>query len=148
MIIVDLDGTLRDSSCGDHLMPDDPTKARNWLEWQEYVNEHGKLIKQTARLLEIMHINAYVVVVTSSQFGTERWLNINGLAADAIIERERDDDRHGFKFKKSFIDEYANNIDLWIDDDAQVLDYVESLGILTVRIYPERYNRDNILQLG
>lgn len=146
MIVIDLDSTLRDVSCANHLIPDDPTKARNWVEWQEYVNEHGTMIEKTARLLELIDINAHVAIVTSSQFGTKRWLNLNGLAADAIIEREKDDNRHGFEFKKSFIDEYANNIDLWIDDDAQVLDYVESLGILTVRIYPDRYNRDNILQ--
>lgn len=145
MIVVDLDGTLRDSSCGDHLIPGDPTKARNWVEWQEYVNEHGTIIKKTASLINWICIEAHVAVVTSSQFGTERWLNLNGISVDSIVERETNDDRNGFEFKKSFIDEYAKDIDLWIDDDEQVLDYVESLGILTVRIYPERYNRDNIL---
>ena len=146
MIVTDLDNTLRDVSCADHLMPEDTTKASNWVKWQEYVNEHGTLIERTANLLELMDINSHVVVVTSSQFGTERWLSLNGIAVDAIVERESDDDRHGFEFKKAFIDNHAKNIDLWIDDDEQALNYVESLGILTVRIYPERYNRDNILQ--
>lgn len=146
MVVFDLDDTLRDASCGAHLIPDDVTKARNWIGWQRYVNEHGDIIHATMRLYRLLHHFDRKAVVTSSQFGTEEWLDKCGLEFDWIVERDKNDDRHGFDFKKSFIDSYRSEIELWVDDDSRVLDYVESLGILTVRIYPERYRSDDILQ--
>lgn len=147
MVVFDLDNTLRDSSCGDHMIPQDVTKARNWIEWQSYVNEHGDIIQATLRLYRLLHHLDKKVVVTSSQFGTQEWLDKYGIEMDWIVERDEYDDRHGFDFKMSFIDSYSSQIELWIDDDPKVLDYVESLGILNVRINPGVYRRDDeILQ--
>ena len=46
LIIFDLDGTLRDTTGGEHCIPSDPTKAVNWQDWQQWVNENGKPIKE------------------------------------------------------------------------------------------------------
>lgn len=134
MIIFDLDRTLRDINGSEHLEPqgNQRTVNTNWHDWQHYVNSRGTPIQSTVNLF--LSVSPNVTVLTSSQFGTSSWLYRHGLYPADIIERHYDDNRVPFEFKKDFIDTHRDDITLWVDDDAEVLDYVESLGILTVRV--------------
>lgn len=134
MIVFDLDRTLRDIRGSEHLEPQGKqrTENTNWHDWQHYVNNHGKPIASTVRLFH--SLKGDVTVLTSSQFGTTTWLYSHGLFPADIIEREHDDHRTPFEYKNDFIDAHRDEITLWVDDDTEVLDYVESLGVLTVRV--------------
>lgn len=133
MIVFDLDGTLRNNAGDDHVIPNDKTKAHNWIEWQEWVNENGKPIDKTVKLYKHFCLSV-IYVVTNSQFGTREWIASVGLFADCVVERSADDHRHHHDFKRDWIDSHRNEIELWVDDDPVVLGYAESLGILTVRV--------------
>ena len=133
MMIFDLDGTLRNTSGSEHLVPDDITVAVNWIDWQHYVNEFGTVIPKIAELYS--SIDSVVYIVTSSSFGTADWLNRNGiLEPDYLIERDLEDNRSPFEYKKAFIDDNYHQIDLWVDDSTEVCDYAESLDIRVVRV--------------
>lgn len=134
MIVFDLDGTLRDITGSGHLVPDDPTVNVNWHDWQHYVNNHGTPIESTVRLFN--RVCADTVVLTSSQFGTVSWLYRHGIFPAEIIERNYDDHRSPFDYKVDFIQRHRDQIVLWVDDDNEVLNYVELLGIPTVRVKP------------
>lgn len=147
MIVFDLDGTLRDITGCEHTMPDDKSRAEHWLEWQRWVNTNGKPNEPIMRLfVDMLTLNHSLKIVTNSQFGTFRWLKgylpvwLRDDIKDGvdIIERDPDDHRHPHDFKRQWIDDNIEIIDLWIDDDPVILDYVESLGIPTVRVKIER----------
>lgn len=142
MIVFDLDDTLRNNDGCEHTIPDDKSRADNWREWQQWVNANGKPIKPIVGLFESL-CNAYddysnnihnVVVLTNSQFGTQKWLDNNTKASCDICEREHDDHSHPHQFKKEWIDRHLQQIELWVDDDPVILDYIENLGILTIRV--------------
>lgn len=134
MIVFDLDRTLRDICGSEHLEPHGihRTVNANWRDWQCYVNSQCVPSKSTVDLF--LSVSPGITVLTSSQFGTTDWLYSHGLFPADIIEREHDDHRTPFEYKKDFIDAHRDEITLWVDDDTEVLDYVESLGILTVRV--------------
>ncbi|CAM0102783.1 polynucleotide kinase [Vibrio phage 159E36-2a] len=133
MIIFNLDGTLRNTSGSEHLVPDDITVARNWIPWQHYTNEHGTVIRNIAELYS--SIDSTVYILTSSSFGTTDWLKRNGiLEPDYLIERDLDDNRSPFEYTKAFIDDNYHQIELWVDDSTEVCDYAESLDIPVVRV--------------
>ena len=144
MIVFDLDGTLRNNKGSQHHVPEDVTKAANWVQWQQWVNKNGTLVNPMVALYNRLHNNNCIAVVTSSQFGTREWLHKNGLGSPNIsVERNRNDNRNGFDYKKEFIDNYRCKITLWVDDDAKVCDYVESLGIPVVRVPTSFYEVNN-----
>lgn len=134
MIVFDLDRTLRDIRGSEHLEPQgrQRTENTNWHDWQHYVNNHGKPIPSVVDLF--LSVSPSTTVLTSSQFGTATWLYRHGLFPADIIERDYDDCRTPFEYKKDYIDAHRDDITLWVDDDTEVLDYIESLGILTVRV--------------
>lgn len=139
MIVFDLDSTLRDITGSAPYAPhgDASTKTQNWINWQHWVNTNGTVIENIAELYTDFVINHGnpIAIVTSSQFGTKEWLECHGLPLpDIIIERQADDHRHTHELKKHWIQHKAPNITLWIDNDTDMLDYVESLGIPTVRV--------------
>jgi hypothetical protein len=147
MIVFDLDGCLRNNDGCEHTVPDDMSRAEHWLEWQRWVNENGKPIKPIVGLFESFSLacNDYdenwhdLVILTNSQFGTRRWLNSVEVSVSSdltIIEREHDDHRHPHDFKRDFIDSNRDDIELWVDDDPVILDYVEKLGIPVIRVGP------------
>jgi phosphoglycolate phosphatase-like HAD superfamily hydrolase len=133
MIVFDLDGTLRNNAGSDHTVPDDKTSAENWVEWQQWVNANGKPIPTAVKLYKHFCISV-IYVVTNSQFGTRQWMADHGLFADEIIERSYDDHRHPHQFKRDWIDQNRDEIELWVDDDPVILAYVETLGIPTIHI--------------
>ena len=132
MIVFDLDGTLRDVSGSHHLCPSDPTKSNHWIDWQHHANENGTPIDKTVKLFH--SFTGDITVLTSSQFGTARWLYNHGLYLTDIIERQDGDHRNAFHYKADFIHAHLDEIVLWVDDDEMVLDYVEALGIPVCRI--------------
>lgn len=132
MIVFDLDGTLRNNASSEHLVPKDVTNNVNWHDWQHYVNNHSTPIESTVRLFN--RVCSDTVVLTSSQFGTASWLYRHGIFPAEIIERHYDDHRTPFDYKLDFITRHCDQIVLWVDDDIKVLEYVESLGIPTVRV--------------
>lgn len=138
MIVFDLDGTLRNNDGCEHTVPDDKSRAEHWLEWQRWVNENGKPIKPIVGLFNWAIIHGGVVkILTNSQFGTRQWLLDNTdyfYGACHIIEREFDDHRHPHQFKRNWIDANRDDIELWVDDDPVILDYVEKLGIPVIRV--------------
>ena len=130
MIIFDLDGTLRDSSCGDHLVPEDVTKAVNWIPWQSYVNVHGIPVKAVCDIYRENVKNEDVVILTSSQFGTADWLIEHGLPIPTdIVERDAYDNRSPLEYKSCSIDLLKDEITLWVDDDEQELKYARESGL-------------------
>ncbi len=134
MIVFDLDRTLRDITGSEHLEPQGIHRGINinWHDWQHYVNNHGTPIESTVRLFN--RVSPDITVLTSSQFGTASWLYRHGLYPADIVERHYDDTRTPFDYKVDFIQRHVDQIVLWVDDDTEVLDYVESLGIPTVRV--------------
>lgn len=134
MIVFDLDGVLRNTTGSEHLIPEDPTVNINWHDWQHHVNNHGTPIDSTVRLFN--SVGPDTVVLTSSQFGTASWLYRHGIFPAEIIERQHYDHRTPFDYKVDFIFHYRDQIVLWVDDDNEVLNYVELLGMPTVRVKP------------
>lgn len=142
-IVFDLDGTLRDTEGSEGFIPVDVTKTEYWISWQNWVNAFGvpnnfvvegykKNIKACAS-----REDREVLILTSSMFGTREWLFTNNLPQpDRVIERDTSDNRSPFYYKKHYIDSHKEVIQLWIDDDMEVCDYVESLGIEVRRVYP------------
>lgn len=136
MIIFDLDKTLRTNDGGDIYIPE-VQLASNWVDWQYHVNKHGKPIEKTVKLFNELSSLNDIIILTSSQFGTLEWLednNINVYKNNTIIERQINDNRSCFQYKKDFIDIHKDEITLWIDDNDEVCDYVRSLNILVIQI--------------
>lgn len=134
MIVFDLDGTLRNNIGSDILIPEDPTKAINWLPWQDFANKFGVPIQKIVDLYHYIYESETVIILTNSQHGTLDWLDKHGInIPDSIQEREPDDNRSPFEFKRDFIDKNFGEIKLWVDDCKRVLDYVESKGVPVVR---------------
>lgn len=126
IIVYDLDGTLRDSSCADHLIPEDKSKTESWLKWQVAVNrDGGKLPTCEYYEEDIEEALAEVFILTSSQFGTRHWLvDMCLYQPHAIIERDTNDCRHPVEFKYAWIDTHYDEVVKWVDDDADVCDYI------------------------
>lgn len=137
MIIFDLDDTLRTTKQSSHMIPADPSRTENWLAWQDHVVNHGRPIFPVHLLYKsCMYRGLYsTVILTSSQFGTQQWLEMNELPLPGqIIERHPNDHSTPFEFKRRFIDENHGSITLWIDDHTEVCDYAESHGIKVIRV--------------
>ncbi|UUW39243.1 hypothetical protein [Vibrio phage Artemius] len=135
MIIFDLDDTLRTTDQSSHLIPADPSRTENWLAWQDHVVNNGVGIEEGIRLYLMYKYGLVTIILTSSQFGTQQWLEMNELPLpDQIFERHPNDHSTPFEFKKRFIDENHGNITLWIDDHTEVCDYAESRGITVIRV--------------
>lgn len=125
IIVYDLDGTLRDTSCGDPYVPEDKSKPENWAEWQHEVNESGTRLPMCCNYNKDVCDLKDVFIVTSSQFGTEDWLEANAMfQPDKIIERELGDCRHPVVYKKEWIDKYHADVVKWVDDSKEVCDYI------------------------
>lgn len=140
MIIFDLDDTLRTTDQSHKYIPSDPSRTENWLAWQEHVVNNGVGIEEGIEqyLLSLLYCvdrTETVTILTSSQFGTQQWLEMNELPLpDDIIERHPNDHSTPFEFKKQFIDENHGSITLWVDDNTEVCDYAESHGITVIRV--------------
>lgn len=136
MIIFDLDDTLRTTDQSSHMIPVDPSRTENWLAWQDHVVNNGQVIWKNFVMYQIyLTCSAPTTILTSSQFGTRQWLEMNELPLpDQIIERHPNDPSTPFEFKKRFIDENHGSITLWIDDHTEVCDYAESRGITVIRV--------------
>lgn len=134
MIVFDLDDTLRDTRKSNFLAPKGKSSTSNysWFPWQVHVNQHGFPIEPIAQLFKSM--GSDVIVVTSSVFGSYEWLYRHGLFPAYVVERDVDDHRTPYDLKVDFILRHLGEIDLWVDDNIEVLDFVESLGIPTVRV--------------
>lgn len=136
MIIFDLDDTLRTTKQSHEYIPVDPSRTENWLAWQDHVVNNGTLMLHTEPVYHAcIRSEHQVTILTSSQFGTRQWLEMNELPLpDQIIERHPNDHSTPFEFKKRFIDENHGSITLWIDDHTEVCDYAESRGITVIRV--------------
>lgn len=136
MIIFDLDDTLRTTKQSHEYIPADPSRTENWLAWQDHVVNNGQVILHVEPTYHACIRSEYpVTILTSSQFGTQQWLEMNELPLpDQIIERHPNDHSTPFEFKKRFIDENHGSITLWIDDHTEVCDYAESHGITVIRV--------------
>ncbi|QGT52236.1 hypothetical protein [Vibrio phage MZH0603] len=125
IIVYDLDGTLRDTSCGDPYIPEDKTKPDNWVEWQRYVNRKGEYLPTYRHYARDLAARKEVYILTNSQFGTAHWLKHSGLSQpDKIIERKLDDRRHPVKYKVDWIDKHHADVVKWVDDCKDVCDYI------------------------
>jgi len=133
MNIFDLDGTLRDVSKSNFLAPRGNAACinKNWHNWQRYANEHGMPIEQG---IALFNSTENPIILTSSQFGTADWCKKHGLDPYGVIERQADDELTPFEYKKAFIDEFAQRISLWVDDNTRVCRYAMSQGIKVVQI--------------
>ena len=136
MIIFDLDDTLRTTDQSSHMIPADPSRTENWLAWQDHVVNNGRRVERGVKVYsDVYCLPVSLVILTSSQFGTQQWLEMNELPLpDQIIERHPNDHSTPFEFKKRFIDENHGSITLWIDDHTKVCDYAESRGITVIRV--------------
>lgn len=138
MIIFDLDDTLRTTKQSHEYIPADPSRTENWLAWQEHVVNNGQVVNPECLVKYMDYCDSCehrVIILTSSQFGTQQWLEMNELPLpDDIIERHPNDHSTPFEFKKRFIDENHGSITLWVDDNTEVCDYAESQGITVIRV--------------
>lgn len=129
IIVYDLDGTLRDVTCADHLIPEDKTKAVNWTEWQLCVNLTGSVIREVVDtyVYDCLAGTPEVIILTNSQSGTREWLHARGLPQpDEIIERREGDNRHPVQYKKDWLIINAHGVVKWVDDSQEVCDYVRA----------------------
>lgn len=127
IIVYDLDNTLRDTSCGGPYIPKYKSKTENWICWQGCVNDYGKTLPTcNSYMVECTQDKIQdVYILTSSTFGTQDWLNANCLPMpDRIIEREMNDNRDPFTYKKEWIDKHNAYILKWVDDSQKVCDYI------------------------
>lgn len=138
MIVFDLDNTLRDSSIADHLAPKgiDATDTKNWKPWQVHVVNNGEPIESICNLYKsLVNSHNFIVIKTSSQFGTRTWLVNNDLPIPNVIdERDKDDHRTPRDMKVEWVTNQFHRITLWVDDDKEMCDYVERLGVPVVRV--------------
>lgn len=127
IIVHDLDGTLRDTSCGDKYIPENKTKPKNWREWQHHVNLYGVPLPTCCSYTEDVRGGKNVFIVTSSQFGAAYWLEKRDLPQpNEIIERAPDDCRHPVVYKKEWIDKHHTDVVKWVDDCKDVCDYIRN----------------------
>lgn len=124
LIIYDLDGTLRTEEQSKHLHPKDPSKAVNWVEWQNHINANGALITENADMYECDLCGHTVLILTSSQYGTHDWLELQGVDfPDYLIERQFYDDREPLLYKTDTLHkliQHGHNIVKWVDNDERV----------------------------
>ena len=131
IIVYDLDGTLRDGNCANHLVPEDKSNPVHWAEWQHHVNEYGITLPACAdyrgdvKYTDSTGNNVYIL--TSSQFGTRIWLDNEDLPQpDKVIERCVQDGRHPVQYKKDWLIRNAHDVVKWVDDSKEVCDYVST----------------------
>lgn len=139
MIVFDLDSTLRNTKNDYPYTPfarkTDHLITTNWTDWQKYVNKNGKPVEKIVELYRSFYCDNLMAIVTSSQFGTVDWLNKHDIPVpDGVIERNSDDNRSPYDYKKEFIDKNREKITLWVDDDQKICDYAESLKIPVIRV--------------
>lgn len=131
VVIFDLDGTLRTEEQSEHLHPKDPTIAANWLEWQDHINSNGSVIGCNKALYDLCHDFGHkVIMLTSSQSGTERWLSRNNIKIPyEIIERHPRNDRDTITFKAAIIKKLIKSgfeITHWVDNSRSMCEFVKS----------------------
>lgn len=129
IIVYDLDGTLRNVTCAHHLVPEDKSNPVNWAEWQHYVNEHGTVlpvcVDYECAVVDASILDYEVYILTSSQFGTRKWLDNKYLPQpNKVIERDANDGRHPVQYKKDWLADNAHDVVKWVDDNQGVCDYV------------------------
>ena len=129
IIVYDLDGTLRDGTCANHLIPEDKSNPPKWVGWQYYVAEHGTVLTACADYIrDVKYADSRgdtAYILTSSQFGTSIWLDNNNLPQPRkIIERNIHDRRHQVQYKKDWLSENAHDVVKWVDDSHEVCEYV------------------------
>ena len=136
MIIFDLDSTLRNVACSQHIIPQDMTISENWVEWQKHVNENATPNLVDVQLYEHLHEHNETMIVTSSMFGTVEWLMNNGieLPSDGIVERDKYDNLSPEEYKKCWITRNRPIIDMWVDDNEVVCEFAREIGITTVQV--------------
>lgn len=138
--IYDLDGTLRSEDQSHHMRPDDVSKARKWLPWQEHINALGVPITSNVKQYMQDVKTKRVVILTSSQFGTLQWLNEHRLPKPyAIIERQFFDNRPPIIMKHDYIGELYSagyTIVEWVDNCNEMCNGVSELynNIEVVRV--------------
>lgn len=127
LIIYDLDGTLRSEEQSKHLHPKDPSKAVNWIDWQNHINRHGVALSEIDAYEDDI-ANGDVLILTSSQFGTESWLDSNEMTQPSyLIERQFYDDREPLLYKTDILHDmiqHGNTIVKWVDNDERVCDEI------------------------
>ena len=129
-VVFDLDNTLRDSTIADHAAPtwNDQT-TEDWLPWQMIAN-YGDPIPHMVEMFNMcVSAGLEVHVVTSSQHGTAKWLEDNGLNAHTVVERESGDNRSPYDYKRDYLTENYTSIHMWFDDDMKVCKFAKSLGV-------------------
>lgn len=133
MNMFDLDGTLRNITNSLSLMPRGMNKFnnRNWVNWQNFVNENGKPILKN---IELFNRTENPIILTSSLFGTKEWCEKHKIQPFKIIERDMKNELPAFQYKKNFIDDHLNKIKIWVDDSIEVCNYTRGLGIKTIHV--------------
>ncbi|AXH70998.1 hypothetical protein [Vibrio phage BONAISHI] len=137
MYVFDLDQTLRDNTDSGHMVPEDMTRAENWIPWTKYVSERSPAIPRMITIYKaLLNSGQRVIILTSSSMGTAKWLEINGIPEpDAIYERPLDCDLSPSAYKKQWIAENKEDIQLWVDDDPRVCEHVRSLDIDVLQVW-------------
>lgn len=130
VVIFDLDGTLRTEKQSVHLHPGIPTVAANWLEWQDHINENGEVIRENKALYDLFgDFGHKIIILTSSQHGTDKWLFNNNISLPyKVIERQSDNDKDPVSFKSNIIEKLISDgvkITHWVDNSELMCGFVK-----------------------
>jgi uncharacterized HAD superfamily protein len=130
-IIVDLDGTLCDTSHRQHFM----TTPKNWPAFYAGIKD-DKLNLWCADILDKYDRGMATILVSGrpDEFRkvTEKWLSENEIGYDQLLMRKTGDYRADSIVKKEIYDTHLKdkfNILFCIDDRQQVVDMWRSLGL-------------------
>lgn len=131
VVIFDLDGTLRTEDQSEHLRPNDPTITANWLDWQEHINERGKVIQENKALYDLVsYFGHKIIILTSSQHGTDKWLFNNNISPPhKVIERDHKNNKDPVSFKSDIIKKLISNgikITHWIDNSELMCEFIKT----------------------
>lgn len=140
-IIVDLDGTLCDTTHRNHLIDYDNIQSTDWTAW-EALASNDKVNDWCRNLMKIYDAAHYHIIIVTGRMGvtdtvnnTEDWLNKHAIPYDGIFFR-LDCDEKDYEYKVRTYKEHISkdyDVDFIIDDNLNICKEFEKIGIRSLR---------------
>ena len=127
VVIIDLEGVLANNAWRSHLPPD----------WETYYKASidDKTYPVTALLVRLLCLSMQIAIVTTTSERyrgiVNEWLNRNLIPGHKLIMRPEDDWSSEVIFKQSVVERIfaGHNIELVLDDNAEVVEMYRKLGL-------------------
>lgn len=128
-IVIDLDGTLCNTTHRDHLIQE---------SWDAFHAElhNDTVYEETSTLIRLFSFAGYEIILLTGRMekfrkATEEWLVDHGIYdyVDHLVMRGNDDYRRAFEIKCEFLETIKDNVLIMLDDNDKVVEHARNLGI-------------------